>query len=311
MSLVRPALPLAAARRRLGEALFHRVAGDEGPRRRDRIHNTPGPRWFEPGSPIQQVHGDASMFIGGMRAVMLQSLHPKAMRGVAEHSGYRGDMWGRLARTSTFLATTTFATADDAQAAVDAVRHIHGRVRGTMPDGEPYSADDPHLLRWVHVAEVDSFLEAHQRYGERPLDQAGRDRYLAQAATIAERLGAERVPRTEAELRAALDEYRPELQGTDVARDAIGWLVRHPELPLAARPGYLVIAAAAIAMLPRWARRELALPTLPVVDRAAVPWAGEVATRTIRWAMTPPEPLTAQVARNTERTAEAPAARQV
>src|SRR5688572_2620140 len=102
---------VASARRRLGDALFHRVAGDEGPRRRERIHGTPGPRWFEPGSPIQQVHGDASMFIGGMRALMLQSLHPKAMQGVADHSGYRGDMWGRLARTSTFLATTTFATA--------------------------------------------------------------------------------------------------------------------------------------------------------------------------------------------------------
>jgi uncharacterized protein (DUF2236 family) len=221
--------------------------------------------------------------------VMLQSLHPRAMQAVADHSGYRGDMWGRLARTSTFLATTTFGTAADAEAAVAAVRRIHGRVRGTMPDGQPYSADDPHLLRWVHVAEVDSFLTAHQRYGASPLDQAGRDRYLAQSATVAERLGAVDVPLTEAELRAALTDYRPELQGTEVARDAIAWLLRHPELPRAARPGYLMIAAAAIALLPRWARRELALPSLAVVDRAAVPLVGELATRTIRWAMaTPP-----------------------
>jgi uncharacterized protein (DUF2236 family) len=282
---------VASARRRLGDALFHRVAGDEGPRRRDRIHNTPGPRWFEPGSPIQQVHGDASMFIGGMRAVMLQSLHPSAMQAVADHSGYRGDMWGRLARTSTFLATTTFATARDAQAAVDAVRHIHERVVGTMPDGTPYTAGDPHLLRWVHVAEVDSFLTAHQQYGARPLDQRGRDHYLQQAATVAERLGAERVPRTEAELRAALEEFRPELRGTEVAREALSWLIWHPELPVAARPGYLVIAAAAAALLPAWARRELALPSLPVVERATVPLAGRAVTRTIRWAMAPPEPL--------------------
>lgn len=280
------------ARRRLGEAVFHRVAGDEGPRHRDRIHHTPGPRWFEPGSPIQQVHGDASMFIGGMRALMLQSLHPTAMQAVADHSGYRGDMWGRLARTSTFLATTTFATAGDAQAAVDAVRRIHGRVRGRMPDGEPYSADDPHLLRWVHVAEVDSFLTAHQRYGAKPLDQAGRDRYLEQAATVAERLGAERVPRTEAELREALGEYRPELRGTAVAQEAISWLVWHPDLPLAARPAYLMIAAAATALLPPWARRELDLPRFLVADRTTVPLAGGLVTRTIRWALTPPEPLT-------------------
>jgi uncharacterized protein (DUF2236 family) len=292
MSLARPPhASVAVVRRRLGDALFHRVAGDEGPRRRERIHNTPGPRWFEPGSPIQQVHGDASMFIGGMRALMLQSLHPLAMQGVADHSGYRGDMWGRLARTSTFLATTTFATAADAEAAVAAVRRIHGRVRGTTPDGRPYSADDPHLLRWVHVAEVDSFLTAHQRYGAAPLDQAGRDRYLAQAATVAERLGAERVPRTEAELQQVLADYRPELEGTEVAREAISWLLRHPDLPLPARPGYLVIAAAAVALLPPWARRELGLPSLAGVDRSAVPWVGGLATRTIRWAMAPPEPL--------------------
>ncbi len=283
--------PLEAARRRLGAALFQRVAGDEGPRRRERIHTTPGPRWFEPGSPIQQVHGDASMFIGGMRAVMLQSLHPKAMQGVADHSGYRGDLWGRLARTSTFLATTTFATARDAQAAVEAVRRVHGRVRGSMPDGEPYSADDPHLLRWVHVAEVDSFLLAHQRYGASPLDQAGRDRYLDQAATVAERLGATAVPHTEAELRRTVDQFRPELRGTPVAREAISWLLWHPDLPVAARPGYLMIAAAAAALLPDWARRELDLHALPRAGSATTPLAGRLVTRTIRWAMTPPEPL--------------------
>jgi uncharacterized protein (DUF2236 family) len=160
-----------------------------------------------------------------------------------------------------------------------------------MPDGESYSADDPHLLRWVHVAEVDSFLAAHQRHGARPLDQAGRDRYLHQAATVAERLGAEHAPHSEAELRRALEDYRPELRGTQPAREAISWLLRHPELPPAARPGYLVIAAAAFSLLPGWAREELALPRLPLLG-SAVPWAGELATRTIRWAMAPPEPLT-------------------
>ena len=97
------------------------------------------------------------------------------MTAVAEHSGYRGDMWGRLARTSTFLAATTFATATDAQASVDVVRRIHDRITGTMPDGTPYVASDPHLLMWVHVAEIDSFLRAHVRYGKHKLDQAGRE----------------------------------------------------------------------------------------------------------------------------------------
>ena len=289
--------PVTAVRRRLGDALFHRVAGDEGPRRRERIHSTPGPRWFAHGSPIQRVHGDASMFVGGMRAVMLQSLHPLAMQAVADHSGYRGDLWGRLARTSAFLATTTFATASDAEAAVDAVRRIHGRVSGTMPDGTPYSADDPHLLRWVHVAEVDSFLLAHQRYGARPLDQAGRDEYVDQAALVAERLGAERVPHSEAELRAALAEFRPELHATQEAREAISWLVTHPDLPATAMPGYRLIVAVATAMLPRWASDELGLRR-PRLERGVVPVAGELVTRTIRWAMAPPPELLEAAERN-------------
>ena len=141
-------------RDRLGAELFRRVAGPDGPKHRERIHGTPGPRWFPADSPIARVHGDAAMFIGGIRAVLLQTMHPAAMTAVAEHSGYRGDMWGRLARTSRFLAVTTFGTEDDAQQAVDIVRSIHDRVRGSMPDGTTYDASDPHLLLWVHVAEV-------------------------------------------------------------------------------------------------------------------------------------------------------------
>ena len=284
-------------RSRLGAAIFHKVAGDEGPKRRDRIHGLPGPRWFPPGSPIQQVHGDASMFVGGMRALMLQSLHPAAMTAVSEHSGYRGDMWGRLARTSTFLATTTFGAASDAQAAVDAVRRIHDRITGTMPDGTAYVASDPHLLEWVHIAEIDSFLLAHQTYGAAPLDQAGRDEYVAQTAVVAEKLGVLDPPRTEAELRRRMEAYRPELRATEHAREAISFLIWHPELPAAARPAYLLLAAAAIAQMPRWSRRELGLPSLPLAERTVVRGVGELATRTIRWAMTPPEtvPETAPV----------------
>ena len=129
-----PALPgLTAVRDTLGRQLFGMVAGPDGPANRARIHDTPGPRWFAEDRPIRQVHGDASMFVGGLRALLLQSLHPLAMAGVAGHSDYKGDPWGRLQRTSTFLAVTTFGTADDAQRAVDKVRGIHRRVNGVAP----------------------------------------------------------------------------------------------------------------------------------------------------------------------------------
>jgi uncharacterized protein (DUF2236 family) len=215
-------------------------------------------------------------------------MHPAAMTAVAEHSGYRGDMWGRLARTSRFLAVTTFGTEDDAQQAVDAVRAIHDRVVGALSDGTPYAASDPHLLRWVHVAEVDSFLLAHRVYGAHPLDQAGRDEYVAQTAFVARKLGVLDPPTTEAELAAALEEFRPELTATQHARDAVSFLVWHPPVPLAARPGYAVLMAAAIGLMPVWTRWPLRLPWLPVSERTVVRALGKAATGTVRWALTPP-----------------------
>jgi uncharacterized protein (DUF2236 family) len=235
------------------------------------------------------VHGDASMFVGGLRAVLLQTLHPAAMLAVSEHSGFRGDMWGRLHRTSTFLAVTTFGVSDDAQQAVDMVRRIHERVTGTMPDGTPYAASDPHLLGWVHAAEADSFLRAHQVYGSRPLDQAGRDEYVAQIAEVGRRLGVLDPPTSEAGLADALAAYRPELRGTPEAREAVRHVLLKPPLPVAARAPYAVLAAAAIGLMPAWTRLPLRLPWLPVSERTAVRVLGGLATGTIRWALQAPQ----------------------
>ena len=284
---------MPGVRERLGAELFRRVAGPDGPRHRERIHGTPGPRWFPADSAIARVHGDASMFVGGIRAVLLQTMHPAAMTAVAEHSGYRGDMWGRLARTSRFLAVTTFGTERHAEQAVEAVRSIHERVVGTLPDGTPYAAADPHLLRWVHVAEIESFLLAHQVYGAKPLDQQGRDDYVAQTAVIARKLGVIDPPTTEAELAVAMAEFRPELAATPQAREAVSFLVWHPDLPWAARPAYGALVAAAIGLMPVWTRRPLRLPWLPISERTVVRALGSAATGTIRWAMTatPREPI--------------------
>jgi uncharacterized protein (DUF2236 family) len=272
--------------------VFERVAGAEGPARRARIHDTPGPRWFAEDRPIRRVHGDASMFVGGLRALLLQSLHPLAMAGVAGHSGYRGDPWGRLQRTSYFLAVTTFGAADDAAATVAHIRTVHDRVRGRAPDGRPYAATDPHLLGWVHIAEIDSFLRAHQRYGAAPLDAAGRDGYVRDAARVAREVGVLDPPQTEAELDAHLAAYRRELHGTPEARSTARFLLLSPPLPLAARAPYALLGAAAVGLLPRWTRRPLGLPDLPVAEATAVRLAGHGITRAIRWAMSPP-PLTA------------------
>jgi uncharacterized protein (DUF2236 family) len=283
--------PVEQVRARIAAGLFERVSGEaptQGPGRRERIALKPGPRWFAPDRPIRRVHGDASMFVGGLRALLMQSLHPLAMAGVEAHSGYRGDPWGRLQRTSFFLGVTTFGTADDAQQTIDRVREVHRRVQGTAPDGRPYSAADPHLLSWVHLAEIDSFLRAHQRYGATPLDQDGRDGYVADTARIAEALGVLDPPRTEAELGEQLAAFRPELAGTREARAAARFVLLRPPLPPAARVPYAALAGAAVGLMPLWARWPLRLPYLPVVESTVVRLGGQGIVRTIRWALEPP-----------------------
>ncbi len=277
-------------RGRIGAAVFERVAGPQGPSRAQRIHQSQGERWFAEDRPIRRVHGDTAMFVGGIRALLLQSLHPLAMAAVAEHSDYRGDPWGRLHRTSYFLAVTTFGRTGDAEQAIARVRAIHQRVTGTAPDGRPYAAADPHLLTWVHIAEADSFLRAHASFGSKPLDKAGRDGYVADMARIGTELGVPDPPRTEAELAARIQAYQPELAATAEAREAARFLLWRPPLPAIARAPYGILAAAAVSLLPGWARRPLSLPRLPVTETVLVRPAGHAMVHAIQWAITAPRP---------------------
>ena len=270
--------------RRLGLALRSRVAGDDAADRARVIWGRRGERWFTPEDPVWRVHADASMFPGGVAALLLQSLHPQAMAGVAGHSGYRSDPWGRLQRTSHFLATTTFGTVEDAMATIERVRAVHERVRGRDDRGVPYRASDPDLLGWVHVAEAYCFLTAFQRYASEPLSAVEADRYVEQSAVVARLLGATDVPTSVAGLESALEGHRPVLRATDAARDAARFLLLDPPLPWTARPGYGLLAAGGVALLPGWARRELRLPVAGPGE-AVAGGLGRVGTGVVRWAM--------------------------
>ncbi len=272
----------------LGEQVRTKVVGPDAPTRRAELFDTDEPGWFADDAPIRRVHGDASMFVGGLRALLFQSLHPLAMAGVAQHSDYRRDPWGRLQRTADFLAATTFGPAAQAQRAVDRVHRVHRRVVGVASDGEAYAANDPHLLEWVHIAELDSFLAAHDRYGNDPLVGVDRDHYVADAAVVARALGVIDPPETEVQLRDRLAAFRAELRGTREARAAARYLLLQPPLPLVARAPYGLIAGAAVALMPAWTRLPLRLPWLPVSETLALRPAGEVVTRTLRWATVPP-----------------------
>lgn len=275
--------PIESLRTRVGDTIFLRVAGRDGYATRDRIHLTPGPRWFPDGSAVRVVHADAATFAGGLRALLLQSLHPLAMAGVAGHSGYRSDPWGRLSRTATFLATTIFGRSDDARAAVDQVRAVHERVRGKTSDGVPYRASDPRLLTWVHAAEADSFLTAYQRFGAGTLSPRRADEYVAQIGRVARAVGARDVPETVAELTACIDSYRPELRSTPEAVDTVRFLLREPPLPGLVRVPYALLATGAVASLPAWARTELDLDRWPGGVPAHL--AGRAAVGAIRWSL--------------------------
>ncbi|MCG8923703.1 oxygenase MpaB family protein [Lentzea sp. CC55] len=272
---------LEVLRRQLSEGIFEKVAGPDRADHARRIHEAPGPRLFADDRPIRHVHADHAMFIGGLRALLLQSLHPLAMAAVAQHSDYRTDPWGRLQRTSLFLATTTFGRVEDAEKAVARLARVHRHIHGTAPDGRKYRADDPHLLAWVHVAEVDSFLRCHRRYGAEPLDDY--DGYVADMAVVAEAMGIPDPPRTTAELEERLRSYRGELEGTPEAREAARFLLFKAPLPLLARGPYGILTATAVASLPVWARIPLRLPYLPISEATGVRFAGHALMRGMRW----------------------------
>jgi uncharacterized protein (DUF2236 family) len=280
----------------LGAQVRDRVVGPGAEQRSIELFNSDEPGWFDVDAPIRRVHSDASMFIGGLRALLFQSLHPRAMAGVAQHSDYRADPWGRLQRTADFLAATTFGPATEAQRAVDIVHRVHEHVVGTTSDGEPYAANDPHLLSWVHLAELDSFLAAHDRFGAQPLVGDERDEYVANSAVIAAALGVTDAPTTEAGLRSQLTAFRPELAGSREARDAARYLLIQPPLPVAGRAAYGLIAAAAVSLMPAWTRWPLRLPWLPITEATIGRAVGETVTRTLRWAIVPTDGGAASVA---------------
>jgi uncharacterized protein (DUF2236 family) len=240
---------------------------------------------FGPDSVAWRVHGHPSALVGGIRSLIVQTLHPLAMAGVAEHSDYRSDPIGRLRRTTAFVAATTYGATAQAEAAVAAVRRVHERVRGTAPDGRRYDANDPDLLAWVHHVEVESFLLAYKRVGP-GLSPAEADCYVEEMARLGDLMGA-RSPLTKARPLMDWVRHHPEVRVTPEARSAARFLVGLP-LPLAARPAYAVLLSAAISLVPLRRRWELGLLLPgPVTGRFACEPAARGLLAAMGWALGP------------------------
>ncbi|WP_086798812.1 oxygenase MpaB family protein [Streptomyces caniscabiei] len=198
----------------------------------DPLEGDPG--LFGPASVTWQVHGDPMMWIAGVRALYLQALHPRAVRGVMQNSDFRKDAWGRLLRTASFVGTTTYGTTRAAEHAGARVRKIHSLLSATDPDtGERYGVDEPELLLWVHCAEIDSYLHILRRSGY-PLTEAAADRYVGEHRVSARLIGLDpaAAPGNTAELAACFRRVRPELAAGPEAREVDDFLRRPPAHPL-------------------------------------------------------------------------------
>lgn len=247
------------------------------------------PGLFGPRAVSWRVIGDPASIFGGIRGLLIQLLHPLAMAGVADHSRFRDETLGRLHRTSAYVTTTTFGSTREALAVAREVRHAHGYVRGTAPDGRPYRADDPYLLAWVSITLSSSFLVTHAAYGAAPLECEEADAFVAEQSRAAAlldprvdldqlaadegRLAALRrgelalpmleeraLPATAAQLDAALEGYRAELEVNEQGRGGLRFLL-WPSVSAPLKAGYLPVLAGALATIEPQLRAMLGVPT--------------------------------------------------
>lgn len=224
--------------------------------------------FFGPASVTWRVSGDLASPVAGLRSLLMQALHPLAMAGVDQHSGWRQDPVGRLAATSAFLATVIFGERAAAEHAAARVRRIHDHVRGVDAiTGRPYAAGDPALLLWVHAALVQSSLAAGQAFGT-PLSAEDSDRYVAEMVAAAELVGVPRplVPASVADLERYVASVRPGLRCTPAASESMAYLLDPPGLDDEVAEFWHDVRDAATAVLPGWAREMYgyhAPPLLP------------------------------------------------
>ena len=259
------------------------------------------PGLFGPGSVTWRIHAHPTMLIGGLRSLIVQALNPLSMAGVAQHSNYKDDSWGRLMRTTDYVMTTTYGDTAAAERQVKIVKTIHERVKGVDDfTGLPYSANDPELLLWVHCAQVDAFVSAYRAYGPGLSDEE-EDGYVREMALLGEMFGisAKSLPRTMNEMRDYMDSQQ--LVCTPPAKDAMKFILfppvpwpggKLPEIParklllIPGRAGYSLYSLATIAILPTEVRRAYRLPWVPLTPmlKASV----FALTRTMRRVFPPP-----------------------
>jgi uncharacterized protein (DUF2236 family) len=226
---------------------------------------------FGPHSVTWRVHMEPVLHVGGLRALILQALHPWVMLGTYQNSALFDPpkAWARFVRTAEFVGIRTYGTTAEVEAASQRVRGLHAKLRGHDPaTGRPFRLDDPQWLLWVHCGEIDSYVDVAVRAGV--LGAADADRYVAESARAAEVVGAADAPRSREELKTYFDEVRPQLRLTDEAiTGTVNLLTARLPAPMSVKLTQPPVAALAFATLPRWARRMYGSPGLPTTDLSA------------------------------------------
>jgi uncharacterized protein (DUF2236 family) len=260
------------------------------------LTNDPPPRCDDPKEAFGDVHGIArlvhrelpSMLVGGVGSLFFQMLHPHAMAGVAQHSRYQDDPLGRVLQTANFIGATTFGSKETAQAAIDRVLTVHHYVNGVADDGVPYDANDPHLLLWVHCAEIYMFLNAYRRFGSRRLSDDEADHYVREMAPLARILGVLDPPESAGELNAALLRFRGELRLSADAIVARDFITHRVTKSLAQRAVYRLLVRSSWSLLPSYAQDLLGVRQRGWRDRLLVRPTTQLACRAMRLAVPPP-----------------------
>ena len=236
------------------------------------------PGLLGPDSVSWQVIGDAAAFVGGIRALLVQTAHAEVVAGVEQHSQYRTDPLGRLSRTSVYVTETTYGAMPEVEAAVAAVRLAHGPVRGHSERQKPYSAGHPGMAAWVHNVLTDSFLVAFQAYGPRRLSADEADRFVVEQARVGALLDASPLPMTAVELSQWISTH-PAVAKTRAQAQAVEFL-RDPPLPAAVKIGYRMLFKAAVATLPVGIADIVGLG--PPTGKSAL---GRASVASLRWAL--------------------------
>ena len=231
-----------------------------------------------PDSVSWPIIGDVAAFVGGIRALLIQTAHPEVVAGVADHSNYREDPLGRLSRTSAYVTATTFGALPEVRAAVEVVRGAHADVVGRSHRGRPYSASAPSLSAWVHNALTDSFLAAYRAYGPRSLESDEQDRFVSEQAVIGRMLDSEPVPGGARSLRAWIDDH-PDLAPSPGMVSAVEFL-RDPPLDRLQKIGYRLLYGGAAAIAPARIRHVLGIRNAPGARTAC-----RSVVSFLRWAM--------------------------